>query len=788
MARKNQIVEMNTFVSGLLTEASPLTFPANASLDEQNFELLKNGSRKRRLGMDLEAGYTLLDTTLDDSDYISLDHLDEAGGLAISSHVWKNVGGSPSREFIVIQVGSHIKMFDMSTTAISSSVIYSAQMTTLPYTSVIYSYANIDGYMVMTTQQSSLTYLFEFIDGNVSTTLINPKIRDFFGIDDVNYDDNGIVDGNKLSFRPKIIEVQSKHFYNLRNQGWGIPRKCLTDEDLKDPITHFFDVHNTMYADGRYPSMADRVVPFLYPDPNDPEDGISQRFMAKDAISNPIGSTPAPKGHFIINALYRGYGRNVAYNNLVSTYPDLDNRPVAFNNDYTIGGFGCIAAYSGRLFYSGINGPTDEPNSNSPNLSSYILFTKIIESKKDVEICYQEGDPTSSDAPDLLDTDGGYIKIDEAYGIKKLVNIGSSLLVVATNGIWSISGGSGYGFSATNILVRKITEHGCLSVRSVVLVEGTIMYWGDDGIYHVTKDQVGDPVVNSLTNTKIQSLIDDIDDLDKLSVSGIYDSYTKKVSWIYGNRLNQTNEVNELYLDLQLNAFYKHKIGNLTGGFPRVVHPIEVPPYRLSTVEESITYGGVQVQHNGEDVVLENSITITGIRESMYLVLTQTSPNFQYTFASYSNTDFKDWESFDSVGIDSPAYLYTGYMSGDVFMLNKEIPYITFYFERTEDGFEMSGGDMIPTKQSSCKVQAQWDWSDNIISGRWGTEFQAYRFNRHFIPAGVGSDFNYGHSVIHTKNKLRGRGKVLSLYIHTDPGKDCRLLGWSMLASGDGNV
>ena len=37
-----------SFIQGLVTEASPLTFPENASIDEDNFVLNRDGSRSRR--------------------------------------------------------------------------------------------------------------------------------------------------------------------------------------------------------------------------------------------------------------------------------------------------------------------------------------------------------------------------------------------------------------------------------------------------------------------------------------------------------------------------------------------------------------------------------------------------------------------------------------------------------------------------------------------------------------------------------------------------------------------
>ena len=51
--------EYNSFVRGLITEASPLTYPENASIDEENFILNRNGSRRRRQGIDYESSYAL---------------------------------------------------------------------------------------------------------------------------------------------------------------------------------------------------------------------------------------------------------------------------------------------------------------------------------------------------------------------------------------------------------------------------------------------------------------------------------------------------------------------------------------------------------------------------------------------------------------------------------------------------------------------------------------------------------------------------------------------------------
>jgi hypothetical protein len=121
-------------------------------------------------------------------------------------------------------------------------------------------------------------------------------------------------------------------------------------------------------------------------------------------------------------------------------------------------------------------------------------------------------------------------------------------------------------------------------------------------------------------------------------------------------------------------------------------------------------------------------------------------------------------------------------------MRSKQIPYIFFYFTRTEDGYTEVGNALELDNQSSCLVQSQWNWSDSANSGKWGSQFQAYRLLRNYIPSGGGDPFDYGDGVIITKNKLRGSGKTLSLKINSEEGKDMKLLGWAYPATATSNV
>jgi hypothetical protein len=168
-------------------------------------------------------------------------------------------------------------------------------------------------------------------------------------------------------------------------------------------------------------------------------------------------------------------------------------------------------------------------------------------------------------------------------------------------------------------------------------------------------------------------------------------------------------------------------------------------------------------------------------------------------FSSYSDLTFLDWYSVDSVGVDSPAFLLTGYIGNGDMHRQKQVPYIYFHFLRTENGFTDTGDDLTPTNQSSCIVQAQWDWCNSATSGKWGKNtnlpeevgkpkgFQAYRYRRRYMPTGASDTYDYGTATIVSRNKLRGRGRVVSFLISSEPAKDLQLLGWSMTIGSNSN-
>ena len=770
MSRQNTAVELNKFNAGLVTDASPLTAPDNSSLDELNMVLNTDGSRNRRLGMDYEEDHTLITTTIP----YSTD-------LAHSSFRWKNAGGEAGRSIAVIQFGNEIKMFDLSTRPISGNLLYTYTFAGLAHTKVL-SYSSTDGMLVAVTGEK-LVYIFEISGNTVTVSQDNLKIRDLFGVEDIS-GGNDLANGSGVQIRPGGLT--SPHVYNLRNQSFGVPRANNVGT-VNDPINEFFSKSGST----AYPSNSDNVLEALYADTSNATDRTLERFFASDLYKNPLGTTQSAQGYFIIDALERGPSRTANDATNRSNYSALTH---AVNTgtvpaDTTPGGATVVGEYAGRAWFSGFSGELIDGDSESPRMSSYILFSKLVKSKNDITECYQEGDPTSRNAPDIVDTDGGFIRISEAYGISKLISVGGVLMVIAENGVWTISGEDQSGFTATGYVVNKVSDRGCVNPQSIITVDNSIFYWSEDGIYQVKTNQFGGWESGNISIKKIQRHFEAIPRDVRNKVIGSYDDIQRKVRWVYDLDTGGSVKTKELILDITLTGFYLNEIQDITNHFPKVTSVMDTLPYQIQLNEDTVVVGADEVEAGGIQVIVSTSSNVDVRRgELSYITVHENSPFIKYTFANYTDEDFIDWLSYDSVGTDAPAYLVTSQLSGTDFQRGKNIPTMTIHLRRTETGLtEDNEGNLVVSNPSSCKVQVRWDWAKNNNGNRWSREFQAYRQRRPYIAPSLPDAYDDGFQTVITRNKIRGYGKVASIRFSTDPGKDLHLYGWSMVFSMAGS-
>ena len=739
MAQKAEAA-YRSFVKGLITEANQLTFPDNASIDEANFVLNRDGSRSRRLGVDYESSFALTATGLTATDI-------KEGKQ--SFHVWESPGGDTSVTLGVIRIKNKIWFMNLLTDSPSANLKNGGSpitITSLSNSKIETSVINNKCVIVSKDLPRPVLLTYNVSTGAVTQSTIQINIRDIYGVDDTLF----------LDTRP--VSLSNEHKYNLRNQGWN---KNIVTTSGADAITL------TKTDLGVYPANSDN---WTLGKISNASSADYEKYDPDTLNKNSFSNYQIAKGSFIIDAFERGVDR-------INKSDVSSGLPV----DREEGNISTITSYAQRLFYSGIDSSVTGPDIRSPNYSGYIFFSKIIKSDDDFGTCHQEADPTDPGINDLIDTDGGSIQIPDITRVVRIIASQASVLVFAENGVWEVYGDTG-GFIATSFQASKISTNGISNGDSVVNVNGNFIYWSKAGIYLLKPDAAsGRFAAESLSLTSIQDLYLNVPEVAKDFAKGIYDEKENRVRFLYNDSAsysssNYPNSYNkELIYDLTLKAWSKNEISSLVSDSPYIADYALIPGYSVTTREESVVAGTDTVLVTaGDTVVVPDDVATSRTEQFSLLTMVGTS----FTLSKYNGSDFLDWKTKDSVGVDYSSYLYTGYeLFGDI-MKEKQIPYIFVYLQKTEDGFQASGDDLIFKNQSSCKVQAQWGWSNSAANGKWGNEFQAYRILRNYTPSGVGDAYDSGDSMVVTKNKLRGSGKCLSLYIRSEAGKDMKLLGW----------
>ena len=739
MAQKGEKA-FRSFIKGLVTEANQLTFPENASVDEANFVLNRDGSRYRRLGVDYEAGAAHTATGL------TATQLQEGKQ---SFHVWDSPAGDTTVSLGIVRIVNKLWFMDMLTTAPSANLKNSGSPITLSglgSNDIEVSIVNNKCVVVSKDLDNPVLLTYNKSTGAVTQSTITLEIRDIYGVHD------------SLAIDERPTSLTEAHEYNLRNQGWNT-NIVTGDASYPDALDYHF--HET----GEYPSNSDS---WTLGKVSNVSSADYEKYDPDTLVKNSQSNFQIAKGSFIIEAFNRGNTRMSKSG--ISSLP----------TDRETGNISTVTSYAQRLFYSGVESGVNGSDNRTPNYSGYIFFSKVIRSDDDLGICYQEADPTDPGINDLVATDGGSIQIPEITRIVKIVASQASVLVFAENGVWEVYGDTG-GFIATSFQASKISTNGISNGNAVVNVNGNFIYWSKAGIYTLKPDVAsGRFSSESLSLQSIQTLYLDIPELGKNNAKGYYDEKENRVRFLYNDTdsYSETNYVNkynkELIYDLTLEAWYKNELSSLASNSPYVADYVPIPGYSVTTVTETVLAGATPVHHSSSGGVIVTS-TVPVSRSSQFSFLTIRATSF--TLSKYSDNTFMDWKTADGTGITFSSYLVTGYeLFGDI-MRKKQIPYLFLYLEQTEKSFSASGSDFILDNQSSCMVQSQWNWADSAAGGNWGTAFQAYRILRLPTPSGAGA-WDSGNSMVVTKNKLRGSGKTLSLKIYSETKKDMRLLGW----------
>jgi hypothetical protein len=410
--------------------------------------------------------------------------------------------------------------------------------------------------------------------------------------------------------------------------------------------------------------------------------------------------------------------------------------------------------FAGRVFYSGIQ---------FQGYNARIYFSQILANINQAGKCYQVNDPTSEEAFDLLPSDGGFVDVLEAGQILKLVPYLNSLIVIATNGVWSITGSQGLGFVATDYSVHKISAVPSSSACSLVDVDGTPVWWTSDGIFQITADpQTGQLGVTNIVNETILTFFQNIPLESRRFARGTYDPEDHKVHWVYktGASTSFSDKYNydaALTLNLLSKAFYPWTISSSHGRINGVVAArTQGGTFSLANVSAASGVNNVQAASGANQVIVFSAPTnTTGNSGTIVKYLctydaTGVNETTSMTFAESYRTSYLDWETTTAGSVDFISYLVSGHRLHGEAMRKYQTNYVNFF----------SDADATNTQ---FKVRGQWDFSTSGSSGRDSTVQ---------IVSGL-------FKAKPKRLKIRGHGKSMQFRIESISGQPFSVIGWA---------
>lgn len=725
----------SNFSRGLITEASAIAFPENATIDELNCDIQENGVRVRRYGFDRA-------TTDEWTTSSSTSYAYDSG---VHTHVWRSVAKDASTDFLCVQFNNKIEFHLINGSSDFTKKSFSIDLTTYllsgsTATNLAENYVQMahgrGELFIAHPHIEPLRVVYDPVGDSITVSEVVIKIRDFVGLDD----------GLAVDEEPTTLSTE--HHYNLRNQGWINSEATGTGTSITS-----YDLFGSARTFS-YPTTTGPIADYFtakgrYPGNNKvwwaAKDSTTGNFDPAALAKLFFGNTRTPRGHFILNAFDKDRTAVSGISGITAETEDRRPRTVEF--------------YEGRIFWG---------------FKSQVFFSPILEDGSRAGQCFQEADPTSENISDLIASDGGVIEIPHAEDIVRLAEMGNGIVIFAKNGIW-FAAASGQGFSASEYSIYKVSEIGTTYARSVVKADSQIYWWSETGI-HAMAQSVGQfgPVAgqfdqSNISEETIDTFYNDIPLVDRKSVQGVYDPASQKICWAYTADLALSDRAYSkiLWFDIRLQAFV----------------PWEVSPL-LEVVTDVITEYSQLVN------LFVSTEFAAGTEDSTFIEFLAMEPtgvgSFTLYLYNFNDQNYLDWQSsYDANPSNTSnlrtyeSFLETGYEVLEDGLRIKQAPTVGVFFARTETGVTAIGdGEYTVDNPSSCFFQAKWSWS-NTSNGNWSRQVQAYRPRTHlFVDPSAAVD-HQEKDVVYARLKVRGSGRAVQFrFSESREGYGFELLGW----------
>lgn len=303
MAAQPSVDDSFTFVGGLNTEGAFFLTPKNSWKEGDNVIPNTDGSVERRPGLNYETNYVFNFSGATAADVAS---------WAYTVELWTAVGGNGNIDFFVVQEGPYVHFYKAATNEVSANKI---NILVDLRNWQCYGNENVVGTNVITVASAYGRLIITSVDtdpvlctyneeaGTLSVERLNLAIRDFNGIPSPvrDVDEKTEAEWTTANFWPEAL-------YNLYNQGW-------TNERLND------------YKTAKSNKLPSNTKQWVYG--KDIDDVFDVALLDKQDF----GSSPAPKGRFVINAFYQDRATVLANIEDTDTLdPDVPTTPNVYDN------------------------------------------------------------------------------------------------------------------------------------------------------------------------------------------------------------------------------------------------------------------------------------------------------------------------------------------------------------------------------------------------------------------------------------------------------------------------
>lgn len=438
---------------------------------------------------------------------------------------------------------------------------------------------------------------------------------------------------------------------------------------------------------------------------------------------------------------------------------------------------GKVVQFGGRSWFFNVNGPLDATDDATYNTLgtqpkkiwvSDIFNSSLLKEENTHLKCRQAKSPFDKDDNIRLPTEGNVILLDNAARLLDGAAFANSLYIVASNGVWAITGQDEF-FALNQTRIRKIIDHKFISAECISTIDNGLVIWGESEVFLITPT-VGDnrEPINRIAKGAVYSFYNKIDIELKRRGMARYDSFSKRAYYIYPSTI----------------ALAGSKFGSSSVGNKAMVFDTQIGAWQTP-----VEYGGTKLLISDMVTIPSKSFFASSDfrnadfrKVNLVLLINNTSLGSEARFGILEGKPFcadyvgtTDKEAFRSFvettnifgsGSDEP----TG--AGLGLGRKKQVARLYINLKRQERGDADSNG--FYEFPGACYMQRRWRHADNENAGplydfvldatqdNWVEQRQQVYFPFRYGATVIGGK-KPGFEVVPFETKLRGRGEVVRL-------------------------